>query len=181
MSTYGITALDCESSYKIAGLFGDWIPKNGKVTLKSFIDRWEDDDNIAALFRGAYPEPIVFAELIIKYNINHFDYFNHFDKRWSKIKSFIANKKSIKWLRDFISETLVQTVVESEYDTICGYGVEKWGGLWTQESEWIAWQKHMVNLVDYFDKIITSNIRDFCGSFHPTGIFPLNLKKPSKN
>ena len=61
-----------------------------------------------------------------------------------------ADKESIVWLRDYLSDTLNCRRRFAELDAQKG---EYYGG-WFEEKDWIGWQKHMENLISRLDELI---------------------------
>ena len=78
------------------------------------------------------------------------------DNKFKDLSSFTADKESVKWLRDYLSDSLKNNmeyaVNRAQHGT---QESDKWGG-WVTEEKWHRWQDHMKSLVSRLDRLLAS-------------------------
>ena len=73
--------------------------------------------------------------------------------RFSGISSFTADKQSIKYLQEYLSEHLKYKRQMDDFGEKYG---EKWGGF-VKELDWIEWQEHMEFLIHRMNLLLASD------------------------
>ncbi len=117
-------------------------------------DDWNRPDNPKD--GPSHTSPMALAEIMLKVmdnmpdGLDYDDEWAEGDRKFSALTSFTADKESIVWLRDYLSDTLNCRRRFAELDAQKG---EYYGG-WFEEKDWIGWQKHMENLISRLDELI---------------------------
>lgn len=126
MGCWGITAFESNTGLDAVGMIRKNLPEDGRLKLENLIETlhqisWNTPpDESDGRF---HTSPMALAEIVVKFidrDIESLDY----DGKFSAVISFSASKKSIQWLRDYISNTLRYAKENAEFQAEYG---EKWG------------------------------------------------------
>jgi hypothetical protein len=162
MGCWGITAFESDAGLDAVEFIRRNLPEDGKLELGKIIEAlWQDEWNAPSDVNNAesHTSPMALAEILVKFldrDISGLDYDEEWaakDKKFSTITSFAASKESVRWLRDYVSDTLQQ--VKKNAELRAKYG-EEWGG-WFKEKDWIGWQEHMTTLASRLDTLLVSS------------------------
>ena len=158
MGCWGITAFESDAGLDAVGFIRKHLPDNGTLELEKIIselrrDGWnappptEDAD--------AHTSPMALAEVMINFmdgNAGSMDYGGtraEKDNKFSAVTSFTASRESVRWLRDYLCDTLKCAMSGAENG-------RKWGG-WFQEKDWLGWQNHMGKLIGRLDGVLAAD------------------------
>ncbi|WP_242974093.1 DUF4259 domain-containing protein [Anaerocolumna aminovalerica] len=172
MGCWGITAFESDTGLDSVALIRKNLPEDGKLDLGKIIEvlqknKWSVPD---ATDGYSHSGPMVLAEIMIKFidqDVSFLGYYENWaekDNKFSSITSFTASKKSIGWLRDYISDTLKYAKENVEFKAEHATNeCDKQGG-WFKESDWHDWQNHMSALIRRMDIILVfpENQIDLC-------------------
>ena len=107
--------------------------------------------------------PMAIAEILQKFidnNSGNLDYGEDWaatGKRFNRTISFAADKESLQWLREYISDTLAHKVKDVELRAgLDGASENDKRGGWFKDENWHGWQRHMSGLVSTLDGLIAS-------------------------
>lgn len=159
MGCWGITAFESDAGLDAVDFIRDNLPEDGKLKLEEIIealqqDKWNAPPNVKG--GASHTSPMALAEILVKFldrDIGDLDYDEEWakiDNKFSSITSFTATKESIRWLRDYISDTLKYKKENAEFMAKQG---DEWGG-WFKEKDWYSWQSHMSMLVSRLDTLL---------------------------
>lgn len=152
MGCWGITAFESDAGLDAAGFIRDHLPEDGKLELEKVIEALRQDGWNAppdATNGESHTSLMALAEIVVKFldcDLDGLDYggvWAEQDKKFNTITSFTASRDSVRWLRDYLSDTLKSAVKNAEEG-------HKWGG-WFQKKDWIDWQNHMAVLIGRLD------------------------------
>lgn len=162
MGSWGITAFESDDGLDAVGFIRRNLPVDGELNLGKIIETLHQDkwNKPADVTNGKpHTSPMALAEVVVKFlnkDINDLDYQESWaenDNKFSDITSFTASSESIKWLRNYISDTLKFATENAEFNVQYG---RKWGG-WFKEKDWIAWQGHMSTLISHLDTLLDTH------------------------
>jgi len=169
MGCWGITAFESDAGLDAAGFVRCCLPEDGRLELGKIIEAMQKDEWNAppdVTDACSHTGPMALAEILTKFldgDIGDLDYDEEWaadDNKFSSVVSFTADRESIRWLRDYISDTLKSARENAEYwakrgeDTSVSYRKE-WGG-WRDEKKWQGWQDHMSALAGRMDTLLAS-------------------------
>ena len=161
MGCWGITALQSDSGLDAIGYIRDKLLEDGVLDLEIIIDtlRISSWNRPPKASEGpSHTSLMAVAELIIIYldkEASSLDYEGKWaanDGKFASIHSFTASKESLKYLRDYLSDSLHYA---KENAVLKAEEGKKWGG-WFKEADWIGWQDHMQALVSRLDTLLAS-------------------------
>lgn len=158
MGCWGITAFESDAGLDSVDYIRSNLPQDGKLELEKIIDALQKDNVRLPDVRYAesHTSPMALAEIVERFlsrDIGDLDYDEDWaakDKKFADIISFSASKESIRWLREYLSDTLKYIRKNAEFKAECG---TKWNG-WFEEKNWIRWQEHMENLINQLDTLL---------------------------
>ena len=164
MGGWGITAFESDDGLDAVNFFRGNLPKDGKLELGKIIEAMQKDEGYVPDVTDGHSHsgPMALAEILVKFldqDIGDLDYNEEWaakDNKFNAVTSFTATKESIRWLRNYISETLKCAKENAEF--IAKQGVhewDRWGG-WFEEKNWHDWQNHMSMLVSRMDSLLAS-------------------------
>lgn len=160
MGCWGITAFESDAGLDSVDYIRRSLPKNGSLELGSIIGALQRNDVRLPDAQDAesHTSPMALAEIVVKFmdhDIGDLDYDGKWaakDKKFADITSFSASKESVKWLREYLSETLECAKENAGLQAEQG---RKWNG-WFEEKDWIGWQGHMAVLIGRLDGLLAS-------------------------
>lgn len=161
MGCWGITALESDTGLDVLGFIRDNLPGDGKLELGKIIEAMQKDGRyVPDVTAGcSHTGPMALAEILVKFldqDIGGLDYTEEWaanDRKFSSIASFTATKESIRWLRDYVSDTLEHAKEKAEFSAKHGADEgDQWGG-WFAEKDWNDWKNHMQTLVNRIDAL----------------------------
>ncbi len=160
MGCWGITAFESDAGLDSVDYIRRILPQDGKLELGKVIDALQRDAVRLPDVQKAesHTSPMALAEIVTRFldhDIGDLDYDEEWaaqDKKFADITSFSASKESIRWLREYLSDTLKYARENAEFQAEHG---TKWNG-WFKEKNWIGWQEHMTNLVSRLDAVLDS-------------------------
>ena len=126
--------------------------RDGKVKLEDIIDSlkkdlWNHPQDIKEGY--THTSPMMLAEVMVKFldgEAAELDFYGLCESksvRFSGISSFTADKQSVQYLQEYLSEHLKYKRQMDDFGEKYG---EKWGGF-VKELDWIEWQGHMEFLI----------------------------------
>ena len=157
MGCWGITAFESDAGLDAANFIRKNLPEDGKLELGAIIDALRRDDWNApsdASLAQSHSSPMALAEIITNFmdgNAGGMDYGEEWAaqaNKFSAITSFTASRESVRWLRDYLCDTLKYAVQDAENG-------RKWGG-WFEKKDWIGWQEHMATLISRLDGVLAA-------------------------
>ena len=162
MGCWGITAFESDAGLDAVDFIRRNLPEDGNLRVRQVIealkqDDWNRPDNPQD--GPSHTSPMALAEIMIKVMDNapdRLDYDDAWaanDKKFADLASFTADKESIVWLRDYLSDTLNSSRRFAEFGAQKG---ESYGG-WFEEKDWLAWQRHMEQLVRRMDGLLAQD------------------------
>lgn len=162
MGCWGITAFESDAGLDAAGIIRKHLPQDGKLDLGECIEAiqmagWSVPDVTEGY---SHTGPMVLAEILVKFldrDIAGLDYEEDWaknDNKFSAVTSFASSKESIRWLRDYLSDTLnyakENAGLRAEH---AAKECDRQGG-WFKKSDWMDWQAHMSELVSRMDALL---------------------------
>lgn len=155
MGCWGITAFESDTGLDAAQLIRKNLPEDGRLELEKLLevlrqDSWNAPPDV--MDGESHTGPLALAEIVVKFldrDMEGLDYSGEWavqDKKFSSVISFSASKESVRWLRDYISDTL-------KYARENAADGRKWGG-WFEEKDWIGWQEHMEGLAERLEALL---------------------------
>ena len=158
MGCWGITAMESDAGLDAVGFIREHLPENGTLELGTIVkDLQQDEWNKPADTSNAnsHTSPMALAEVMINFmdgNVAGMDYDGmkaEKENKFSAVTSFTASRESVRWLRDYLCDTLNYAMRDAENG-------RKWGG-WFQEKDWIGWQNHMETLIGRLDGVLAAD------------------------
>ncbi len=161
MGCWGITAFESDAGLDAVDFIRSNLPEDGKLELGKIIEAMKKNEcRMPDVTNGeSHTGPMALAEIMVKFldqDFSELDYDEEWaanDNKFSSMTSFTATKESIQWLRDYVSDTLINKMKDAEFRKKCG---ENWGG-WFEEKDWHGWQNHMSTLVSRLDSLLASS------------------------
>lgn len=156
MGCWGITAFESDAGLDVIGSIRKELPKDGELMLQSLLEairssKWRElsDPQLG----DSHTSPLAVAELIFK--IQDGDYAAvDYEEDWAKndnkfqgLSSFTADKESILWLKDYLTETLAASRRNAENTEHFDKIFKTYNG-WFEEKDWIGWQQHMETMIE---------------------------------
>lgn len=149
MGCWGITAFESDAGLDAVAFIKEQLPRDGMVELGKILEALKQDEwNAPPEIKEApsHTSVMALAEVMVKLLDRDFRQLDYDDK-FCNLTSFTAFRESVRWLRDYLSETLHSHIEHAKFDG--GFGG------WFKEKDWIGWQKHMSALVERFDTMLT--------------------------
>ena len=115
MGCWGITAFESDAGLDAVGLIREHLPKDGRVELENLMEALRKDDwnTPPDVCDGqSHTSPMALAEIVVKFldrDMDGLDYEGEWaaqDRKFGAVTSFSASKESIRWLRDYLTDTL---------------------------------------------------------------------------
>ena len=165
MGSWGITAFQSDAGLDaVIYIRKNALPENGKMELGKIIEEMKKEQWVVPDVKNceSHTGPMALAEIIMQYQNHDLSRLYRDDeicdnyKQFKDMTSFTADKDSVKWLRDYISDTLKNRIKGAEYAAKNSTDDwDQWGG-WFEEKNWIGWQNHMKTLVNSMDELLSS-------------------------
>jgi len=163
MGCWGVTAFESDAGLDAVGFIRKNLPEDGNLELGKIIealkkDEWNKPLDIAD--SHSHTSPMALAEIMVKFldqDISDLDYDDEWaatDNKFGSITSFTADKESVQWLRDYLSNSLNAAREDAEFMQSMDEE-DRWGG-WFEEKDWHGWQNHMSTLVGRMDALMAS-------------------------
>ena len=156
MIVLGITAFETEYGLFALMYMEDMLPADGHLVLKDIMSRMEKDDwcrPVPAKEGRTHTSPMVLAEIILYYTKNKRTNMCHIDRvfcsprhSYRNITSFSADKGSLRWIKNYLSETL-KSNRQNAMD-------HKDFGQWYKVEDYHKWQDHMEKLISCLDRLL---------------------------
>ncbi len=154
MGCWGITAFESDAGLDAVDYIRHILPEDGELDLGTVIEALKADDVRLPDTQDAesHSSPMALAEIIVKlvdHDMDSLDYDDEYfagERKFSDLTSFSASKESLRWLRDYLIDTL-----QSARQWAGREG--NWNG-WFEEKNWIGWQEHMATLVGRLDGLL---------------------------
>lgn len=164
MGCWGITAFESDDGLDALSFVRHNLPEDGKLKLEKIVDTMRQDEwSVPDATDGlSHTGPMTLAEIIVKFedrDIGDLDYDEEWaahDNKFSGVKSFTANKESIEWLRDYLSDTLKYAKENAEFRAKNSNDEWDQRGGWREDEDWLGWQDHMSTLVSRMDSLLAS-------------------------
>lgn len=155
MGCWGIKAFESDDGLDVKFLLREHLPEDGRLELKTVIDILQKDERCAPpkVTEGrSHTSPMALAELMgmfLDQDTTKLDLSveeSSEEKRFGDIRSFTADRESIRWIKDYLAETLKYSRESA------AHGIENGG--WFQQRDWKAWQRHMEGLISRMDDLL---------------------------
>lgn len=150
MGCWGITAFESDTGLDAVEYIRKALPADGKLKLSEALSVLKKEKCIEPITSmWSHTGPMALAELYFKFadkDIGSLDYDDELfknDNKFSALKSFAADKNTLRFLRDYIENSLNYSVAHEEY-----------ANSWFKQEDWIKWQDHMRNLANHLDEHI---------------------------
>lgn len=158
MGCWGITAFESDAGLDAAGFIRKHLPEDGRLELGNMIaalrqDEWNVPPEPAEA--GSHTSPMALAEIMVRFlnrnagSLDHTGAWAWEENKFSAVTSFTASREDVKWLRDYLADTLKYSMQHAEKG-------EKWSG-WFQKEDWKSWQNHMAMLIGRLDGVLAAN------------------------
>lgn len=148
MGCWGITAFQSDTGLDAIEYIRKALPTDGKLKLSDALSVLKKEKYIEPVTSmWSHTGPMALAELYFKFvdkDISNLDYDEEWakdDNKFSSLKSFVADKDTLKFLRDYIENSLNYCVANAHY-----------ANSWFKQENWFKWQDHMKNLVNRLDE-----------------------------
>ena len=159
MGCWGITAFESDEGLDAVEFIRRRLPEDGKLDLETLVealkrDSWNAPPEVETA--GSHTSVMALAELILRFvdgKVKSLDYDGEWgkeDHKFDSITSFTANREMVRWIRNYLFDTLHHVKKHAGSQTEDG---RKWGG-WFEEKSWIGWQEHMAELVSRLDTLL---------------------------
>jgi len=165
MGAWGITAFESGTGLDAVGFIRHNMTEGGNLELHKIVSDMQNDywTKASDVTHGeSHTSPMALAEMVIKFvdrDIGELDYDEEWaadDNKFSALTSFTADRESLEWLRDYLSDTLKHCRTNSRlYASQGATGSESRGG-WFAKKDWYKWQKHMTTLAERMDTLAAS-------------------------
>lgn len=160
MGCWGITAFESDAGLDSVDYIRRSLPQDGRLELEKIIEALQKDDVRLPDVQDAesHSSPMALAEIMVNFmdgNAGGMDYDDAWaekDQKFSAVTSFTVSRESVKWLRDYLSDTLKYARENAAFKAEHG---TNWNG-WFEEKNWIGWQKHMESLLSRLDTLAQS-------------------------
>lgn len=151
MGCWGITAFESDAGLDSIGYIRKLLPSNGRLELAAVVEALKRERVcLPPVYDGeAHSSPVALAELIVKLadqDMAGLDYNGKWagkDKRFDSLTSCMASRESLRWIRDYLADTLAYARENAERNG-------DWNG-WFAKEDWDAWQDHMEALAGRLD------------------------------
>lgn len=157
MGCWGITALESDAGLDALDMIRAQIDVNGSLKLEEVLERMKKNEwNAPPDVRRCNPHtsPMMLAEVMVKCidgNAEDLDFKEMYpkEKRFSSLSAFSVSKEEIRWLRDYLKDSLKFSCERAETVERCG---------WFKKKDWIGWQEHMKDLITRMDILLASDL-----------------------
>ncbi|MBR0596411.1 DUF4259 domain-containing protein [Sinanaerobacter chloroacetimidivorans] len=157
MGCWGITAFESDAGLDAKGFIRENLPEDGKLELEKILeglqhDAWNAPPDV--MNAESHTSPMALAEIIVKFLDREVDSLDNAgawaekEKKFGAVTSFTATREVVRWLRDYLCDTLNYAMKGAEER-------RKWGG-WFQKKDWHAWQNHMAVLIGRLDGVLSA-------------------------
>ncbi len=157
MGAWGITAFESDAGLDVNSFIKKNLPQDRNLTLKTLLDTVKKSEYYTegeSKIGDSHPSPLTITEIIFKIKDNDFKEIDYeWDKpgeKYSTLGSFTADKESLIWLKDFLTDNLASARQNTEPKE--GKIVHEYNG-WFFKDNWIGWQKHMETLIERLAKL----------------------------
>lgn len=153
MGAWGITAFESDAGLDVIDSIREELPKDGELTLQNLLEavqnsRWRElsDPQLG----DSHTSPLAVTELIFKIQdgdyavVDYEDDWAKDDNKFQDMSSFTADKESILWLKDYLTETLsaARNNAANSIDPADPYNG------WFYKENWEGWQQHMETMIE---------------------------------
>ena len=151
MGCWGITAFESDAGLDSIDYIRDLLPSNGRLNLAAVVAAIQEEQVRLPDVKEAqaHSSPMALAELLVKlagHDMGGLDYDGEWAKkrrRFADVTSCEAPKESLRWVRDYLADTLKYARENAQQNG-------NWNG-WIEEKNGAAWQGHMEGLVSRLD------------------------------
>ena len=162
MGCWGITAFESDAGLDAMEIIRESLPKDGRLELGAVIEalkavEWGVPDVSAG---DSHTGPMILAEVVAKYldheleELDDDEAWAAADNKFRDLTSFTADRESMRWLRDYLTDSLKHVMENAEVRA--QHPATEWDkqGGWRSRKNWLAWQEHMVRLAERLDGLL---------------------------
>lgn len=156
MGCWGITAFESDAGLDSIDYIRSILPSDGRMKLAAVVAALQREQVLLpdVCDAEAHSSPMALAELIVKFTDHDMDGLDYDEewakknKRFSDLISCESSKESLRWVRDYLLDTLKYARRNAQQNG-------DWNG-WLQKADWTAWQEHMEALAARLDGLLAS-------------------------
>nr|WP_308625356.1 DUF4259 domain-containing protein [uncultured Eisenbergiella sp.] len=157
MGCWGITAFESDAGLDSVDYIRRSLPQDGRLELEKIVEAIQKDEVRMPDVCNAesHSSPMALAEIMVHFmdgtadSMDYDDAWAAGDKKFGAVSSFTASRESVRWLRNYLRDTLKYAMKNAEEG-------HKWGG-WFQEKDWTGWQNHMETLIGRLDGVLAAD------------------------
>lgn len=158
MGAWGTKAFESDAGLDVIDAIRRNLPENGELTLQTILKSikdsdWQQLDDPAIGI--SHTSPLAVTELIFKIRDGDYSSLDYTDDRnqFENLKSFTADKESLIWLKDYLTENLAA----ARHNAATSEDPANPYNNWFYEENWVAWQEHMETLIGRLDSLIADD------------------------
>lgn len=149
MGCWGVKAIESDEGLDALEWIRNHILEDGCLHLKELLDQLKLDEWCrppAAKNGEFHSSTMLIAELMESFQNGTIEEWEYLLKNpFEKVVSFLAEKKSVEEMREYLSITLESARENAQNN--------QWNG-WFEETNWNKWQEHMESLIETLRKIL---------------------------
>lgn len=157
MGAWGITAFESDAGLDVIDGIRESLPNDGRLTLHMLLEfiknsQWQEFDD--PKLGNSHTSPLAVAELIFKIKDGDYASLDYDDvwakkyKRFQNLSAFTADKESILWLRDYLTENLAA----ARNNAAVNNPANPYNG-WFHKEDWEGWQTHMESIIKRLEEL----------------------------
>lgn len=159
MGCWGITAFESDAGLDAVGCIRENLPEDGCLNLENMIEVLEADEWSRppdATEGVSHSSMMALAEVTLKLRegdlqgLDYEDEWEKDEKKFSAITSIYADRESVQWLKEYLSDTLRYSRENAKQEAKIG----RHGNGWYKEQDWTSWQAHMEKLIGSIDELL---------------------------
>ncbi len=156
MGAWGITAFESDAGLDVVGAIRKSLPEDGRLTLQTILEsvkssQWRElaDPQLG----NSHTSPLAVTELIFKLQDGQYsdlDYgmeYGFDDKLFKDLLTFTADKESLQWLKDYLTENLTAARNNAALPFNPNNG-------WFHREDWEGWQTHMESVIERLGELL---------------------------
>ncbi len=153
MGAWGTTAFESDAGLDVVSAIRNSLPDDGRLTLHSILESVKSSewrDLAEPQLGNSHTSPLAVTELIFRIqdgnytSLDYEDALSQKDKKFKDLSSFTADKESILWLKDYLTENLKAARNNAATSTD---PANPYNG-WFYKENWDGWQTHMESLIE---------------------------------